>query len=74
MRRSTYVFIVGAIFLIVILNFLPSKKPPKIPPDQLHRVDITDKVCLECHGEGKENSLSKKHPIKINHCISCHNT
>jgi hypothetical protein len=76
MKKSTYVLIIGSILLIIVLNFLPRKKPPLVPADDLHKVDINEKVCLQCHGEGKLSPLLKKHPIKINLCVTkdCHHT
>jgi len=76
MKKSTYILIIGSILLIIVLNYLPNKKVPKVPADKLHNVDISDQVCLGCHGEGKENPLTKKHPIKTIYCVSeyCHHT
>ena len=74
MKKSTYVLIIGSILLIVVLNYLPNKKVPKVPVDNLHNVDKKDEVCLGCHGEGKQSPLPKKHPIKTLYCVSeyCH--
>ena len=76
MKKSTYILIIGSILLIIVLNYLPNKKIPKVPADKIHSVDISDQVCLGCHGEGKQSSLPKKHPIKIIYCVSeyCHQT
>ncbi|OGL39660.1 MAG: hypothetical protein A3C43_03230 [Candidatus Schekmanbacteria bacterium RIFCSPHIGHO2_02_FULL_38_11] len=75
MKKSTYVLIIGVILLFVILNYLPKKHPTKIPIDETHKSYSSDKACLECHNknEDKEKPLGKKHPIKTENCVKCHN-
>ncbi len=73
MKKSTYVLIVGFILLFIILNFLPKKHPAKMPADATHKTYTSDKACQNCHSKGKGKPQSKKHPIKTENCVKCHN-
>ncbi|OGL43750.1 MAG: hypothetical protein A2W05_05205 [Candidatus Schekmanbacteria bacterium RBG_16_38_10] len=73
MKKSTYMLIVLAISLFVILSLLPKKHPTKMPADIIHKTYSSDKACLDCHSKGKGKPQSKKHPIKTENCVKCHN-
>ncbi|MBI4697612.1 MAG: hypothetical protein HY758_01510 [Nitrospirae bacterium] len=70
MRKNIGLILVF-IFIVLFLYTLSAKKVVPIPDDAVH-FDMTDeKLCLDCHGEGKENPLKKSHPPKYQ-CLKCH--
>jgi len=69
--RKNIVFAGVIIFILALLYFLSTEEFVQIPLDKEHINITNEKVCLDCHGEGRKNQLSKEHPPKYQ-CLKCH--
>ena len=69
--KKNIIFIAIIILIATILYMLSAKKIVTIPADERHVTIGEEKMCLDCHGQGKENQLKKNHPPK-DQCFKCH--
>lgn len=53
------------------LLLLVSDRPPKMPADPDHAVDVSEIRCLSCHGYGQKHPRPERHPLRDD-CFSCH--
>ncbi len=62
------VMLLGAALVLILV--LRNRQPPRIPPDEDHRVLYADE-CMECHGPDGGLPQDPNHPIG-RECSRCH--
>ena len=65
------IFAAVIVFIVVLLYIISIEKFALVPSDKDHINIVTEEACLDCHGEERENPLSKEHPPK-HQCFECH--
>lgn len=60
-----------ALALLVVAIAARNPKPSYLPGDADHANTGSIDACLQCHGPGKPDARSLKHP-PVNDCMRCH--
>jgi hypothetical protein len=69
--KNTLIFIVFALVVVGFLFSISGKKYPQMPADANHLGMTETKICIECHGPGKQYPQKPNHPPKFE-CFKCH--
>jgi hypothetical protein len=68
--KKNIIFIAILILVVVLLHLFSTEEIVPIPYD-LEHAGVNEEGCMDCHGVGRENPLSREHPPKFQ-CLKCH--
>ena len=73
LRKVDWLFIVGALGVVVGVSLLPTPKDrnPMIPRTSEHQAVKTEKDCIGCHAADAVRPLPARHPKRPD-CFRCH--
>ncbi len=72
-RKVDWIFIVGAVAVVVGVSLLPTPKDrnPMIPKNAEHQAVAVEKDCVRCHQADGVKPVPVRHP-KRQDCFRCH--
>lgn len=71
--KNTLIFIAFVLVVLGLLYAVSGRRvePRPIPIDSRHEAVKDPKICMDCHGPGKDAAMKRSHPPKYE-CFKCH--